>query len=318
MDNLVIDSSDRKYFTMIPNLVDDLSLSPFAFRLYCHFKRVAGENGQCWQSTRTLAEQCLMSVHAISDAKRELLEQELIEIKALKTPNGGRDYHQVTIIDIWHRNLDHAEEQDTTGNLQDTTGNLQVPTGNSQVTVARRKKNTIRITNEEKKIRRPPLQIDSLDKQEDLNNSEIPENRKTGKDSKNCVSRDLLNPFVESLASVTGLDKKLNYGRLAREAKDLIQAGYSVDQVQAVYGAGGVWYSQDWRGQKGELPQVGVIRSTIAQLLAAPKNGTNKKSNGRQPALDIQTPEQTRALVEALSKPAVEKGTGKWTSNMAN
>jgi hypothetical protein len=146
-----------------------------------------------------------------------------------------------------------------------------------------------------------PLIDSTIEKEKDLNNSEIPENRKNDKDNKNCVSRDLLNPFVESLASVTGLDKKLNYGRLAREAKDLIQAGYSVDQVQAVYGAGGVWYLQDWRGQKGELPQLGVIRSTIAQLLAAPKNGNAKKSNGRQPALDIRTDEENRALAESLS-----------------
>jgi hypothetical protein len=154
----------------------------------------------------------------------------------------------------------------------------------------------------------------TTEKREDLNNSEIPENRKNGKEGKNHVSMGLLTPLVESLAVVTGLDKKLNFGRLAREAKDLFLAGYSADQVRAIYGAGGVWYVQDWRGRLGELPQLGIIRSTIAQLLTAPKNG--KKPKGRQPDLDVKTDAEILALAQELSRPKPEKGNGKWTSNM--
>lgn len=124
-DNLILDSNDRKYFSIIPNLVDDDGLSPFAFRLYCHIKRVAGENGQCWQSARTLAENCEMSVFAVSQAKRELVEHGLIEIESLKSKHGGHDYHQVTIKDIWQKNLEHAQKQGIVDNWQDSQKILQ-------------------------------------------------------------------------------------------------------------------------------------------------------------------------------------------------
>ena len=137
-ENLIIDASERKYFTMLPNLIDDLGLSVYAFRLYCHIKRVTGEDGKCWQSTETLVKACRMSVHSVVDAKRELKDAKLITVKLVKRPGGGRDFHVVTIRDVWELNLKHCAglknnqvdattEQVPTGNAQDSTGNLQVP-----------------------------------------------------------------------------------------------------------------------------------------------------------------------------------------------
>jgi hypothetical protein len=60
-NHIVEEVTYRRYFTIIPNMVDDLGLSPYAYRLYGHFRRVAGEAGECWQSTATLAETCKMS-----------------------------------------------------------------------------------------------------------------------------------------------------------------------------------------------------------------------------------------------------------------
>lgn len=138
-DNLIIDNtSERKYFTMLPNLIDDLGLSVYAFRLYCHIKRVTGEDGMCWQSTERLSKACRMSVHSVVDAKKELADAKLITIKSVKRPGGGRDFHVITIRDVWGKNLNHCvamkndqeptdSEQVPTGNEQDSTGNLQVP-----------------------------------------------------------------------------------------------------------------------------------------------------------------------------------------------
>lgn len=137
-ENLVIDASERKYFTMLPNMIDDIGLSVYAFRLYCHFKRVTGEVGKCWQSTETLSKACRMSAHSVVDAKKELKEAKLITIKAVKRPGGGRGFHVITIRDVWEKNLKHCSamksgqeptdsEQVPGGNLQDSTGNLQVP-----------------------------------------------------------------------------------------------------------------------------------------------------------------------------------------------
>ena len=67
----VFDEGDlRKYRHEIPNIVDDLGLSPHAYRLYGHMKRVCGASpsGRCYQGTRTLAKHCKMSVGKISEA----------------------------------------------------------------------------------------------------------------------------------------------------------------------------------------------------------------------------------------------------------
>lgn len=101
-DNYVT-SEDRKWYTMIPNIVDDMGLDPYAFRLYAHLRRVAGDTGACWQSTDTLAKHCKMGEGSVSKAKQALKAAKLIRIE-LRTRNGTR-YHHITIIDIWAKNM---------------------------------------------------------------------------------------------------------------------------------------------------------------------------------------------------------------------
>lgn len=102
----ISDQNDpRKYFTQVPNIIDDMSLTVYAFRLYVHLKRVAADTGICWQSAETLSESCKMSTASISRAKQELLDRELIEISEANTPHGGRPAHNITIIDIWEENI---------------------------------------------------------------------------------------------------------------------------------------------------------------------------------------------------------------------
>ena len=76
-----------------------------------------------------------------------------------------------------------------------------------------------------------------------------------------------LKSLVNILAQVTRQDVTLNYGRLSREAKALQGAGYKPFQIEEVYGAGGAWWTDDWRGKQGQPPQIGVIRSTIHGLV---------------------------------------------------
>jgi len=96
-----VSDETRTNFFMIPNSVDEMGLTVYAFRLYCHLKRVAGDDGKCWQSTRTLATACEISTGAISKAKDELLIKELIKLAQEINPKGGKSYHVITIINIW-------------------------------------------------------------------------------------------------------------------------------------------------------------------------------------------------------------------------
>src|SRR3990172_7657622 len=94
----------RKYYTTIPNIIDDMDLSVYAYRLYGHLKRVAGDGGKCWQSTETLAKACGMGWATVSRAKTELVGKELIIIEQVKNPQGGKDFHNITITDVWENN----------------------------------------------------------------------------------------------------------------------------------------------------------------------------------------------------------------------
>jgi hypothetical protein len=94
----------RRYHTAIPNMIDDMGLDPYSFRVYVHLKRVAGDKGVCWQSTRTIAEVCHMSIGQVVAAKQVLVSQGLIEIRGERNPHGGRDFHHIVIVDVWQEN----------------------------------------------------------------------------------------------------------------------------------------------------------------------------------------------------------------------
>jgi hypothetical protein len=114
-----------------------------------------------------------------------------------------------------------------------------------------------------------------------------PEFQKSGKSTRKekppTIPENVMKPFVNTLADVTGADLKLNYGRLAKEAKDLHNAGYTAQQVAMVYGKGQVWYTHDWRGQKGKKPEIGQIRHTISELLENQNNPPPQPKNGATP-----------------------------------
>lgn len=140
MNQFVNKSHDRKYFTTIPNIVDDMKLSPAAFRLYAHIKRVAGENGKCWQSTRTLANACRVSAGSISKAKKELVNAKLITIQEKDNDRGGRAYHIITIVDIWPTNMErYSSSQD-----EHASSNSEITSSPGEL-----KKNPLRKTQEE-------------------------------------------------------------------------------------------------------------------------------------------------------------------------
>jgi hypothetical protein len=67
-----------------------------------------------------------------------------------------------------------------------------------------------------------------------------------------------------ALSKVTALDFDLNRADCLRDARALFKAGYTIEQVFKIYGKGGAWWSEDWRGKKGDYPRLRNIRETIA------------------------------------------------------
>lgn len=91
---------------VIPHLIDDLGLTPYAFRLYVHLKRVCGDRGMYRDGQEELAERCHISQAQISRALKELIDAELIVTRRHK----GRV--EVRIVDVWERNRAHVEAKE--------------------------------------------------------------------------------------------------------------------------------------------------------------------------------------------------------------
>jgi hypothetical protein len=108
--NKIVNADTHGNFTIIPNIIDDLDLTPSAVRLYLHIKRVAGDNKICWQSGSTLAKKCHMSEGMVSKVKKELVEAELIAIEEIQCQKGT--CHNITILDLWKRNFEQYPKKD--------------------------------------------------------------------------------------------------------------------------------------------------------------------------------------------------------------
>ena len=102
----------HRYRTEIPNIIFRLGLTPFELTLYAHLKQTAGDGGQCWKSTGTLARETGMSAGTISKAKDGLLSprlelsgKSLIAVREEPGTRGGRPRHYISLTDVWPENM---------------------------------------------------------------------------------------------------------------------------------------------------------------------------------------------------------------------
>lgn len=103
---LLREEGERKYFAMIPNLIDDIGLSQKAYRLYGHIKRVTGESGRYLEGVDAMAKHCQMSKPTAIKAKRELEEHGLIKVVPGKDRTSP---DELVILDVWDRNTGHFD-----------------------------------------------------------------------------------------------------------------------------------------------------------------------------------------------------------------
>jgi len=138
----------RKYWTQLPNMIDDSDLDVYEFRLYVHLKRVAGDSGRCWQNTQTLASHCQMSAGKVSQAKRALASRGMIRIDAAKSDR-GKPYHIITIVDVWPQNMLLYANQSSRGEVISSRGEVISSRGEVISSPGEIKKNPLRKTFEE-------------------------------------------------------------------------------------------------------------------------------------------------------------------------
>lgn len=100
------DQSGPSNFTRMPNLIDELDLSPLAVALYFHYARWSGAKSKRPPGVRTLGKKYKASGRAIEKAKQELLDHALIH-RERRQPKGQPDL--ITVRDVWKRNSNYFE-----------------------------------------------------------------------------------------------------------------------------------------------------------------------------------------------------------------
>lgn len=111
--------------------------------------------------------------------------------------------------------------------------------------------------------------------------------------------------MIAALCSVMGLDETLNGSKCSRFASDLIALNVTPAQIMNAYGPLSGWYKHDWRGKKGEYPNIATMKETLKRAgdgWAAPgvkPSGATIKDDAEQTARDLEIAKQRRSLVNA-------------------
>jgi len=112
-------SGDKKYFTMLPNIVLNHSTANDQ-ALYCQLKKHAGENGVCFVSERNLMLKLGIGDKALKASFAYLLKRNWIKFEGLKdvmTSGGPQKVKSYSVVDIWSENVSNYEGASKSGPL---------------------------------------------------------------------------------------------------------------------------------------------------------------------------------------------------------
>lgn len=105
-------STEKAYFTMIPNIVLKMGLTPYELAYYIILKSIAGEARACFMSQKKIADlvgcstRQLRKMNQILSSPFEILENKpLIKITYRKNELNGNMPNLIQIVDIWGVNM---------------------------------------------------------------------------------------------------------------------------------------------------------------------------------------------------------------------
>jgi hypothetical protein len=106
------EKADHHYRTELPNIIFELPLDAFEFRVYAFIKKIAGDSGGCWMSKPNLSKECGISKRKVDECIIKLCSPfEELNGKSLLTQISRENESNVLIItDIWRINGDYYRE----------------------------------------------------------------------------------------------------------------------------------------------------------------------------------------------------------------
>jgi len=104
-----LNNESKKYFTIVPNYVIEHS-SVYELAIYTYLKRVAGENGTCWESAGNIGKKIKADPKTIRKYLKILLNKNLIEKVGVKGKT--KPTAEYKIVKIWELNAKYYQEKD--------------------------------------------------------------------------------------------------------------------------------------------------------------------------------------------------------------
>ncbi len=102
-------NESKKYFTIVPNYVIEHS-SVYELAIYTYLKRVAGENGTCWESAGNIGKKIKADPKTIRKYLKILINKKLIEKVGVKGKT--KPTAEYKIVKIWGSNAKYYQEKD--------------------------------------------------------------------------------------------------------------------------------------------------------------------------------------------------------------
>jgi len=103
------DSNDKAYFTMVPNYILNHSTGDEQ-ALYMQMKKFAGEKGKCFTSQETLAKRLSWGEFKVRANIKKLLNRKWI-VKAGTVRGKTRPVNAYKIVDLWKMNVDYYHKK---------------------------------------------------------------------------------------------------------------------------------------------------------------------------------------------------------------
>lgn len=129
---LIDDSSDKKYFTMLPNYILNHSTAK-DLALYCHLKRFAGENGTCIAGIKTLSKKLGFNRNTVKKSLEYLIGRGWIKEEdplTVSTQGGPQKVRSFSVVDIWGINMSEYSKGGSKKDIPlDKGGSKKTPKG---------------------------------------------------------------------------------------------------------------------------------------------------------------------------------------------
>lgn len=255
--------------------LDDLPISADAFRVYAHLARRRNKGAKvAWPSYASMGQKCFGSEGIKPDSMRrrvirainELTGFGLIRVQQRARSDGGNttNHFHLTPRSEWNLPGRGGDPQSPPSDLKSPGGDPQSPKGTT------REQYTREGEQEETAASRPAAQDELALAAPSGSTPSSPRTEKKARAKKakpTALAPDAKNYHREMFAALAALckvDTNIKRGQLNAAAKTLLGAGYKPDDLDKF---SRWWYSQDFRGQQGKPPAIGLVGELILQAV---------------------------------------------------